>query len=118
MSKFKFINIVDIIFISLITFLIVLAWIQFFVKNLMISIIISALLSISILILLRWMKFKKHLAQQHKLVSSTQLVTFKLAIQTMPQSKLNLIIKKLLPSKYNPKIYKGDIIFNKNNSLN
>ena len=116
MSKFKFVNIVDTIFISIATFLIIFAWIQFFVKNFLLSLFLSAILTITILCIIRWLKSKKHSSNQAKLTYNSNLVCFKLAIQTMPSTKLATLIKKLIPAKYLAKTTKGDITFVKDNT--
>lgn len=117
MSKFKFVNIIDTIFLSIATFLIIFAWIQFFVKNFFLSIFISTILAIAILLTIKWFKSKKYYNQQSQLAKSSNLIRFKLAIQTMPNIKLASIIKKLIPNKYIAKTIKGDIIFNKENII-
>ena len=118
MSKFKFVNIVDIIFISVATFLIIFAWIQFFIKKFILSLVISAILAIGIIMLLKWLKNRKYLANQARINKSSQFALFKLAIQTMPTTKLATLIKKQLPAKYLAKITKGEIHFIKGNTLN
>ncbi|MBQ8522383.1 MAG: hypothetical protein IJ458_01820 [Clostridia bacterium] len=116
MSKFKFVNIIDTIFLSVTTFLIIFAWIQFFIKNFMLSLVISTIISITVIFVIKWFKSKKHSAKQNQLNTNSRLACFKLAIQTMPSTKLTTTIKKLIPSKYLPKINKGDISFVKDNS--
>lgn len=115
MSKFKFVNIIDTVFISIATFLIFFAWVQFFVKNFLLSILIGSILSISVILILRWFKLKKSYSTQAKVAHNTNLICFKLAIQTMPTTKLSTLIKKQLSPNYLPKINKGDINFVKNN---
>jgi len=117
MSKFKFVNIIDVIFLSIITFFIIFAWVQFFLKNFFLSLFISAILAISVMFGIKYIKFRKYSSKQQALASNSNLIRFKLAIQTMPSSKLALIIKKLIPSKYLPKITKSDICFTKDNSI-
>jgi len=118
MSRFKFVNIVDTIFISLATLLIIFAWIQFFIKNFLLSLLLSTALSIGVLFIIRYFKSKKYSNQQTKLNQLSNLEIFKLAILTMPSTKLATIIKKLLPYKYLPHTNKGDINFTKNNTTN
>jgi hypothetical protein len=118
MSKFKFVNVIDTIFISIVIFLIIFAWIQFFVKNLITALILGIFLTLGIIIVIRWFKFKKHIITQKTIDKKYNLETFKLTIQTMPSIKLSNIIKHLLPTKYMAKINKGDITFIKNNTKN
>lgn len=115
MSRFKFINILDTIFISVAIFLIVFAWLQFFIKNLILSLFASTIVAIAIIMLIRWVKTRKYNNHQNKLKNASNLICFKLAIQTMPNTKLCMLIKKLIPSKYIPRINKGDIHYVKDN---
>ena len=116
MSKFKFINLLDNLFIYISIFLISFAWIQFFAKSFILSLLLSAILAITIILLIRFFKNKNNLNHQISLNRQHNFEIFKLAIQTMPTSKLAMTIKKLIPPKYMAKVYKGDIIFSKNNS--
>ena len=110
MSKFKIVNIVDLIFIAFATFLIIFAWVQFFVKNILLSLFISATLSISILLVFNYFKSKKQLKKQALFASQTKFLKFKLAIQTMSNQNLIKLIKKLIPSP-STTTTKGDIRF-------
>ncbi len=116
MSRFKFVNIVDSLFISVVIFFIIFAWIQFFVKNILLSLFLSAIFSSLAILFIRWLKAKKYTSTQNKLTQSSKLASFKIAIQSMPHQKLITLIKKLIPAEYNPKTIKGDISFVKNNS--
>lgn len=115
MSKFKFVNIIDTIFLSAVTFFIIFAWVQFFVKNIILSLFISTILATVVILAIRWFKSRKYASKQNQLNRSSNLARFKLAIQTMPSVKLTTIIKKLIPSKYTAKTTKGDITFVKDN---
>ncbi len=118
MSKFKFVNIIDTIFISVAIFFIIFAWIQFFLKNFMLSLMLGTVLSLGLILLIRHFKLKKYTSAQINNSQKFNLATFKLVIQTTPTSKLTTIIKQLLPSKYAPKSIKGDITFIKNDIKN
>ena len=116
MSKFKFVNILDIVFLIIFTFLIVFAWVQFFVKHLVLSLFISLILCGGIVFISRYIKSKKHLKYQLKQKQNEDFIKFKLTIQTMPTQQLISLIKKLIPSSYVPKSIKCDLHFIKNNS--
>lgn len=117
MSKFKFINFIDLIFISIATFFIIFAWIQFFIRNIIFSLFISALLSIGIIYFARCLRAKKYSTIQKNTALEKTSNLFKLTILTMPNTKLCNLIKQQLPSNYNAKIVKGDILFYKNDTL-
>lgn len=118
MSRFKFINIVDLLFISILIFLIIFAWIQFFLKNIILSIFVSIILALSFIIILRYFALKKNKLNIAKKQYTNDLSRFKLAIQTMSLSNIARIIKKIIPTKYAPHIIKGDIFFTRDNILN
>ena len=115
MSKFKFINLFDAIFLSIASLFIVFVWIQFFVKNIILSLIFSIFITLGIIVVFKWLKNKKMFKLNQLVSKSNNLILFKLAIQTMPNTKLNILIKKLIPKQYLAKTVKGDIIFTKNN---
>ena len=115
MSKFKFVNILDLIFLSIATFLIIFAWLQFFLKNILISLLLSTIISLAILFLIRFIKEKKHSSIQKKMDETSNITKFTLTLQTLPSLKFNQYIKKLIPQNLNPHIQKGDVIFTKNN---
>ena len=110
MSKFKIVNIVDLIFIALATLLIIFAWVQFFVKNILLSLFISVILSIAILLVVNYFKSKKQQKKQALFASQTKFLKFKLAIQTMSNVNLIKLVKKLIPSPATTTT-KGDIRF-------
>lgn len=114
MSKFKLINMLDSLFLSIVTFLIIFAWIQFFLKQIFLSLFLSAILSIALILIFRWLRLKKHIKEQSKSTSSIDLLRFKLAIQTMPTRSLAGIIKKLIPESYAARTNKEDLVFIKN----
>ena len=113
MSKFKFINIIDTAFLSILTFLIIFAWVQFFAKNLLLSLFVSAILAIAVMLGARWLKSRKYNASQQIIANNANLIKFKLTVQTMPTAKLASMIKRLIPTKYLAKTNKGDIVFTK-----
>lgn len=113
MSKFRFINIVDTFFISLATMLIIFVWLQFFIKNVLISLTLSILISLAIIYVTHRINQKKHTRYLNTESRNTELLKFKLAIQTLPNTKLISLIKKLIPSKYITKTVNGDIFAEK-----
>lgn len=115
MSKFRLINILDIIFITIASFLLVFAWVQFFLRNLIFSLLISAIITSSMLITIKLIK-SKHLSRlQNKTRLEADILKFKLTIQTLPSTKFAQLIKKIIPKDLDPHIQKGDIIFTNNN---
>lgn len=118
MSKFKFINIIDAIFLTIATLLIIFAWLQYFLKNIVLSLLLSLIISIAIIMLVRFFYNKKYKAKQNALTFNKELTSFKLAIQTMSNTKLISLIKKLVPPSCTTSTKKGDIYFTKNGISN
>ena len=114
MSKFKIVNLVDIVFVSVAIFLIFFAWVQFFLKNILLSLFVSVILSISLMLLLKFIISQKHCSTQTALAKQDNIAKFKLAVQTMSNLKLNQLIKKLIPKECSPSAKNGDIAFTKN----
>ncbi|MFQ6752173.1 MAG: hypothetical protein ACLRFL_01225 [Clostridia bacterium] len=66
MSKFRIINLIDKLFISITTFLIIFAWINFYIRSLWTSFIFSLIFSASILFLLNYLINKKRTKTNQK----------------------------------------------------
>ncbi len=118
MSKFRFINLIDTIFISLTTFLIIFAWVQFFVKNITLSLMLACLLAIGIIVGIKMLKNRKIERYESSNLQSVELAKFKIAIQTLPSIKVSSILKKLVPKNLSPTTKKGDIVFTKDYKTN
>ena len=118
MSKFKFINLIDTIFISITIFLIFFVWIQFFIKNIVLSLMLGSLLAIGTILGVKALKNQKLSKLKISANNSTKLAKFKIAIQTLPSLKVLSILKKLVPKNLSPISKKGDIIFTKDNKTN
>lgn len=114
MSRFKFINIFDSVFLGFVIFFIIFAWVQFFVKQIFLSFFISIILALSAIFILRWLNLKKTNRLNSWKENQANLTKFKLAIQTFSSAKLSTLIKRLIPSKYETKTTKGDVVFIKN----
>lgn len=115
MSKFRFVNIIDTLFFSVVTFFIIFAWIQFFLKNLFLALFLSAFVSFGLLFIVRWFKNRKHLTLQQRANNSASFKRFKLAIQIASHTQLVNIIKKILPANCTIKSHFGDVVYEKNN---
>lgn len=111
MSKFRFVNIIDTFFIYSATALIIFAWLQFFIKNIIFSLIISLILSVAIIYTLHHLKAKKQLNISNQVNKTAEMLKLKLTIQTMPVRKVLTFICKLIPSQYTCRIVKDNITF-------
>lgn len=115
MSKFKFINILDFIFIFVAIFLIFFAWINFFIRNIFLSIFLAVFLSSTIIFCFRYFKLRKKQKYQLSEKSQIELTKFKFAIQTYSSGKLISVLKKLVPNNCEVKTKNGTLYFLHNN---
>lgn len=114
MSKFRFINFLDFIFIFLAIFLIFFAWFNFFVRNIILSAFLAVFLSSVIIFIFKYFKnigYQKNLSNQ---ASQTAILKFKLAIQTYSSQKLISLLKRLVPASVSA-VKSGNIYFMQNN---
>ena len=102
MSRFKFINILDSIFICGSILLIVFALIQFFVGNYFLSLILAIVVSASLIFIFKVIKNKitgkKQLDETEK--QETEMYFYNFAL--LSQNKQLNLIKKLIPASKNP----------------
>lgn len=113
MSKFKFVSIVDTFFITLAILLIIFAWVQFFVKNIFLSLVLSSIATLFIIFFMRYLKSKKQTKFLNNLSKTTEITKFKLALQTLSNAKITALIKRLIPQQYESKSIKNGLSFTK-----
>lgn len=104
MSKFKFINILDLVFVCISTFLIVFALIQFFVGSFLLSAFLSVVVTFSILFIFRLTKNKICANKQLKLEEQQNAETYYYNFAFMSKTKQLELIKKFVPQAKNPTI--------------
>lgn len=111
MSKFKFVNILDLVFISVGILLIFFAWINFFIRNIFLALLCSALLSGLTVAIITYFKIKKTNKAILQFTHQQALEKFKFAIQSASSQKLISILKQLIPKNCPIKIKQGNIFF-------
>ena len=111
MSKFKFINVLDFIFISAGILLIFFVWINFFIRNIFLSFLLSLFLSGVTIFIIIYLKNRKTNKSNLKFNQQQSLAKFKLAIQSSSSQKLISILKQLIPQNCPVKIKQGNIYF-------
>lgn len=104
MSKYKFINLADRIFISITIFLLVYAWINFFTHNLILTFVLSLIFSASILYLLFYISNKKKIKtlNNKKLLKDMEdkFLAFRLLEKTEKIKMLNDYLKQAYETKF------------------
>lgn len=116
MSKFKIINIIDKLFITFSIFLIIYAWLNFYVRNLtftfMLSLIFSASVSYILFYLLNKKQSKKRLVQEKNNVINKNFLAFKL----MPINEKLKLLSQVFCDGCEHKTTKNKLTFVKENS--
>ena len=115
MSKFKIVNLIDKIFISTAVFLIIYGWINFYLKNLWITFILSLIFSFACIHVLNYFIQKK----QNRITLSKKNVeeiskNF-LAFQLYNTKKKLELLNKILSLKFNTTLFENTIIAKEEN---
>ena len=99
MSKFKFINVIDTIFISFSIFLLCFAWLEFYIRDIWLAVVISVFVAFCILFLLKYFKDKK-LAKKFAIIEkNNKTESYMLNFQLYSQQKQLSIIKSFIKNK-------------------
>ena len=115
MSKYKIVNLFDKLFITCTIFLIIYAWINFFIRDLISTFILSLIFSSGITFLIFYLFNKKNekMLNNKKLlkVIETNFLAFRLLSKTEQLSLINSIVEK----KFKTRILSNGIAFKKDN---
>lgn len=114
MSRFKIINLIDKVFVSIAIFLLVYAWINFYIRDLFITFIISLVVSFSIIFILYYIMGKK---DNKKILSKEKKEKFYntiLAFRLLPIEEKEKIIFLILEKENANLLDKNNLIFLKN----
>lgn len=115
MSKFRIINLFDKIFITITIFLITYAWINFFIRNLYLTFVLSLIFTFSITFILFYLTNKK---AQKQNISKTYLKDVDekfLAFRLLSSSEQINLINTILAKDETIKINSRNLTFSKNN---
>ena len=111
MSRFKIVNTFDRIFVSICVFLLIYAWINFFVRNLWFSFVFALILSSAILFVLFYLleksKTKKNLMKTRAANIEQNFLCFRLM---RLKEKLEFV-KNILSVAHDAKVFKDSVIF-------
>ena len=108
MSKFWIVNLIDKIFVSVAIFLIVFAWINFYVKDLWVTFATSLIFSFAIVFLLYYFLGKRQEKQALTKKEINEMNKCFLAFRLMKKSKQLNLIKHLIFAEYN--LNEGNIL--------
>lgn len=117
MSRFKIINLIDKIFVSVAIFLIIFAWINFFIRNLWLSFVFSLIFSSASIFILFFFMNKHHQKtltnKNHIKDMNEKFLAFMLLSKTEQLKLLSSIIEK----DFECLKLKDSLIFSKNNEI-
>ena len=114
MSKFKIINLFDKVFITIAVFLIVYAWLNFFVRNLWTTFVLSLIFTFALIFLLFYFsnkkREKKSNLKKHQKEVEEKFLAFRLLSKKQQLNLLNEIINKetICTKKMNHLVFRKD----------
>lgn len=105
MSRFKFINILDAVFISVSVFLLVFAWLNFYISNLFLSILASAIVSSCLLFFINFLKNKSRAKTNEKQSNQLKAEQYATNFQLYSEAQKLKTISKFIDDNYEFKIH-------------
>ena len=114
MTKFKIINFIDKLFITFSSFLVIYAWINFYIRDILTTFILSLIFSVSCTYILFWILEKK---KNKKLLSAKEKEEINknfLAFRIMPLKEKIALVNKILSINFETKANSKCIIYNNN----
>ena len=115
MSKFRIVNLIDKLFITIASFLIIYAWINFYIRDLSSTFILSVIFSLAFTYVLFFFLERKKDKKISSAKESEEINKNFLAFRLMPiKEKLNLI-NQILSVDYETKVSSKNIIYTKDN---
>jgi len=115
MSKFKIINLIDRVFISCSVFLIIYAWINFYLRDLWTTFILSLIFSGAVLFVFYFFFNKKKLKQLSSLKEIENINKQFLIFKLNPLNKKLVLLKEILSKEHNVIIKNKTIYYSKEN---
>lgn len=115
MSKYKIINLFDKLFITCAVFLVVYAWINFFLRDLMTTFVLSLLFSFAIVYLIFFLFNKNQTKKANQKKYLTDIDQYFLAFRLMSKSNQLHLINTIIKIEQNTRILNDGIIYKKDN---
>lgn len=115
MSKFKIINLLDKVFVTLCVFIVIYAWINFFIRNLNLTFILSVIFTAACVFLLFYFLNKKQCKQKNKENYFKEINEKFLAFRLLSKENKILLISKILSLNYKVDIKNNNIMYVKAN---
>ena len=115
MSKYKIVNLLDKLFVNICIFLIVFAWINFYLRDLWLSFILSLIFSFAIVFVLFYFINRKQTKNLNSIKYNEEMNKNFLAFKLMSQTKKLELIKEILSIDNICELKKNYISFEENN---
>ncbi|MBR6779232.1 MAG: hypothetical protein IKM43_03720 [Clostridia bacterium] len=115
MTKFKFINLIDKLFISVSLFLIIYAWINFYLRDLWTTFILSLIFTFASLFLIFYFFNKKSKSKSLKKQEQNDIEKYFFAFRLYPKQKKLELLKSILDNQANAVINNGALHYNVDN---
>lgn len=115
MQKFRLINFIDRLFVSCAIFLIIYAWINFYIRNLWTTFILSIIFSSAIVFIIYYIINKKQEKKQRKKENTKEINLNFFAFQLSTIEKKLHLLKTILSLKYDCSLKSGGILYTAEN---
>lgn len=101
MSRFKFVNLIDKLFITICVFLLSFAWINFYVRNLQLTFVFSLFVTFSVCFIMFFIYNKKTTKKHAETAKTEQIETFSLAFKLLPSNEKLALLEQAFDVKLN-----------------
>ncbi len=115
MSRFKIVNLIDKLFISTAVFLIVFAWINFYIRNLWTTFILSIIFSGALLFVIFYISDKKKSKISQSKSENEKFNKYILAFRLTPKQKKYQLLYEILKNRYETTLTNNLLIYKKDN---
>lgn len=115
MSKFKIVNLIDKIFVTVTLFLLVFAWINFYMRSLWTSFILATIISIALINIIYFFINKKQTKINNIKVNNEKIDNMFLAFKLSSKEEKLSLLNKIYSVNYPTKFKKGVLFYEKDN---
>ena len=113
MSKYKIINLVDKLFITTAVFLIIYAWINFFIRDLLITFVLSLIFSFGVVSLIFYLYNRKKEKRANTKKYLTDVEQKFLAFRLLPKTSQLHLLYEIIKKSYSARILIDSIVYKK-----